>query len=458
MTSRDSDQVIIGTLADANGSYGPGAVWMAGEKITGVTHTVPEESELSGLTVTDATGAYVLPGAIDAHVHCYSYNGEGMFAATRAAAAGGVTTIVEMPYDETAPVKNVDRLNEKRQIVADEAVTDVALLGTLWPGGGWREAGPMADAGAVGFKVSLFHTHPDRFPRVDDSELLDTMSAVTDVNRTLCVHAENNEVVQHLSKIEAKSNPYDPLTHIRTRPPVSESLGVLTAMEIARDRGTKLHLCHMSIPRAINLCRWWCEDGADITLETCPHYLTFRVEDMKSQGGLLKINPPLRDGDSVDGLWRGIVDGLVPVISSDHAPWPLSMKEDAKILTNKSGVPGVQTVAIVPLGKAFAIDPDPSGLFHNVVKAVTAGPADRFGFGHRKGRLVPGYDADIMIFRPDTDYEITNEEQKSNAGWTPYAGMHPGGFVETTFLRGRRIWNYADEKLIESTGELVTPE
>ncbi|WP_248762337.1 dihydroorotase family protein [Pseudarthrobacter sp. SSS035] len=440
--------VVTGTLRLPNGSYGQGSVWISGETIDRVTSGSPRsEAELGGARHIDVGDAYVLPGAIDAHVHCYSHEGEGMLAATRSAAAGGVTTIVEMPFDRTGPVRDADLVNRKSEIITREAVTDVALMGTLWPGGGWREAEPMAEAGVVGYKVSLYHTDTNRFPRVDDAELLNIMAATTDVKRTLAVHAENNEIVQHLQRVERESNPLDPLTHVRTRPPVSESLGVLTAMEIAHDRGTRLHLCHMSIPRAVKLAAWWNEDGADISLETCPHYLTFTADDMHAQGARLKINPPLRDREHVEGLWQGIGDGLVPIISSDHAPWPLSMKSHEHILENASGAPGVETLVNVTLGGALKRSPDPATYFHNAVAALTSGPADRFGIGDRKGRLEPGFDADLMVFRPDAGYTVEDDAMHSNAGWTPYSGMRPGGFVEKTFLRGRLIWDSASGEL-----------
>lgn len=452
-----ADTVVTGRLRQDDGSYGLGSVWIAGERITRVTAGAPAPAELDGARHIDVGDAFVLPGAIDAHVHSYSDEGEGLQASTSSAAAGGVTTIVEMPFDVTGPVWDRDRVLAKRELVAAEAVTDVALLGTLWPDGGWRRAESMAEAGVVGYKVSLYHTDTNRFPRIDDAQLLDVMAAVTDVGRTLCVHAENNEIVQHLQAVERDSNPFDPLTHVRTRPPVSESLGVLTAMEIARDRGTALHLCHMSIPRAAKLARWWNEDGADISLETCPHYLTFTADDMHQQGARLKINPPLRDRRHVEGLWAKLTDGMVDVISSDHAPWSLSRKSHEHILENASGAPGVETLVNVTLGGALQRDPDPAGLFDQAVRALTSGPAARFGFGDRKGALAPGYDADLMVFRPDAEHTVDEQSLHSNAGWSPYAGMRPGGYVAMTFVRGRRVWDAASGDLgAPGFGELVT--
>jgi allantoinase len=450
-------KVVVGRVKQADGNYARGAVWIEGGTITDVSAGSPEEHALGGGELVDVGDSFVLPGAVDAHVHCYSHDGEGLRAGTTSAAAGGVTTIVEMPFDAAAPVNTVDRLRAKQQIVADEAVVDVALLGTLAPGGGWRQAEALADAGVVGFKVSLYDTHPVRFPRIDDAELLDVMAAVADVDRTLCVHAENNEIVQHLSRVGEGSDPFDPLTHVRTRPPVTESLGALTAMEIAHDRGGRLHLCHMSIPRAVRLASWYREEGTDVSLETCPHYLSFTADDMATAHGRLKINPPLRGATDRDGLWRGIGDGLVPVISSDHAPWPLELKIAKEILKNASGVPGVETLAAVSLGGALERDPDPSGLFDRVVDALTIGPATRFGFGHRKGRIEKGYDADLMIFTPDSGRSISAEEQHSNAGWTPYDGFKPGGYVSRTYSHGELVWDSQSLTVAQpGRGQLIT--
>lgn len=457
MSNEAIDTVVSGIIRFEPGKYGRGSVWISGGRIVCASEGEPEAAVIGSVTHQDFGDAYVLPGAIDAHVHCYSHDGEGMFAATRSAVAGGVTTIVEMPFDATGPVKNADLVKRKRDIITREAVSDVALLGTLWPGGGWREAEPMAEAGVVGYKVSLYHTDSDRFPRVDDAELLDTMAAVTGVNRTLCVHAENNEIVQHLQRVETESDPLDPLTHARTRPPVSESLGVLTAMEIAADRGTRLHLCHMSIPRAVKLARWWNEDGADISLETCPHYLTFDEDDMIKQGARLKINPPIREREHVEGLWSSLADGFVPVVSSDHAPWSLDRKSDEHILKNASGAPGVETLVSATLGQSLLRDPAPSGVFDLAVQAVTEGPAKRFGFGDRKGSLKPGFDADLMVFQPDESYVVDEAQLHSNAGWSPFDGYRVGGYIKRTYLRGREVWN-ADSGAIGESGYGVLVE
>lgn len=432
-----ADLVVVGRLRHPDGGWRRGEVWIA----DGTIIAVGDEREHSPSLATriDVGDDFVLPGAVDAHVHSLSNGGEGIAAATRAAAAGGVTTIVEMPFDHSGPINSLDRLRAKQELANDEAYVDVALLGTLSPGGGWREAEALATGGVVGYKVSLFLTDVHRFPRIDDLELLSVMDAARETGRTLCTHAENNEIVSTLLERERVESPTDPQAHTRTRPPVSETLGVLTALEIAADRGASLHVCHLSLPRSVDLVRWYQSQGVDVTLETCPHYLTFTSDDLDRQRGRLKINPPLRTAADRSGLWSRIDDGAVAVISSDHAPWPLEWKEQERILDNHSGVPGIETLLAVTLGRALAADPTLER-FSRAVDALTIGPARRFGLDSTKGSLDVGKDADIAVFSPDAEARIRGSQLHSNAGWSPYDGHRPGGRVSTTISRGRVVW------------------
>lgn len=434
------DLVIAGRLRTPRGDWARGEVWVADGVITAVHEGSPDTASASGARRLDVGDDFVLPGAVDAHVHSLSHAGEGVAASTRAAAAGGVTTIVEMPFDGPGPINTRDRLLRKQDLVARDALVDVALLGTLAPNGGWREAETLADNGVVGFKVSLFLTDADRFPRISDFELLDVMSAVTDVGRTLCTHAENNEIVKGYLDVEAAAHPADAQAHTRTRPPVSETLGVLTALEIAADRGTALHVCHLSLPRSIDHVTWYQSQGVDVTMETCPHYLTFTEDDLDVQRGRLKINPPLRTGGDREGVWRRLESGAVGVVSSDHAPWPAAFKDHDRILDNHSGVPGVETLVAVTLGRAITRDPGLAS-FGRIVDSLTSTPAQRFGLDDRKGSIAVGMDADIMVFSPASDAPIDGSALHSNAGWSPYDGISPGGRVTHTFSRGEHVWD-----------------
>lgn len=444
------DLAVVGQLRVEPGNWARGEVRIAGDRIVEVT------SEVGGRPARqriDVGAAFVLPGLVDAHVHCLSHAGEGVAAATAAAAAGGVTTIVEMPFDHDGPINTVDRLDAKRELVGSQAHVDVAMLATLAPSGGWRQAHRLAEAGACGFKVSLFDTDPVRFPRIDDAELLEVMAAVADTGRLLCVHAENNEIVKALIASERQRHPRDPDAHTRSRPPVSETLGVLTALEIARAQGTRLHLCHLSLPRSIDLVRWYDAEGLDVSLETCPHYLVFTDADMARHRGRLKINPPLRSAVDRDGLWQRLTSGAVDVIASDHAPWPVQDKDHAEIFANHSGISGVETILPVALSEALERGDD---AVDAVLEALTAAPARRFGLGGRKGRLEAGFDADIAVFDPADARAVNGAAVNgtavngtavdgtalhSNAGWTPYHGRPLRGRVCLTVLRGRVVWD-----------------
>lgn len=428
--------VVAGLLRRPDGSWGPGEIWVAGDTIAAVQDGRLETPGVRRIEVGDG---FVLPGGVDAHVHCLSHPGEGIAAATRAAAAGGVTTIVEMPFDASGPINSRDRLLTKQDLVADEAVIDVALLGTLAPGGGWREADGLAESGVVGFKVSLFLTDAFRFPRISDYELRHVMRAVAETGRTLCAHAENNEIIQGLLADLKPTRPTDPGAHARTRPPIAERLGALTALEVAAEQGTALHVCHLSLPGSVDLVRWYQTQDVDVTAETCPHYLTFTEADMEVQRGRLKINPPLRTPADRAGLWDRIIDGVIGIISSDHAPWPLQLKDNDHILENHSGVPGVETLVDVVLSQALGRGDDLAA-FSAAVDALTIGPARRYGLDARKGSLEVGKDADIITFELDAGAAIDGSALHSNAGWSPYDGFAAGGRVTHTISRGDVVW------------------
>ncbi|MFF2299609.1 dihydroorotase family protein [Arthrobacter sp. NPDC058127] len=433
-TQMHPDLVVSGKIR-RQGVWTPGEIWISDGKVAAVFDSA--NAPATAAKRIEVGNSYVLPGAVDAHVHSLSHVGEGVRASTRAAAAGGVTTIVEMPFDGRGPINSVDRIRAKQDLIQDEALIDVALLGTLAPNGGWRKAEALVSEGAVGFKVSLFDTDPARFPRIDDRELLNVMKAVGGTGRTLCAHVENNEIVKALLLEEAGAHPDDVHAHTRSRPPVSETLGVLTAMEIAAMTGNALHLCHLSLPRSIDLVSWYQGQGADISLETCPHYLTFTRHDLDAHRGRLKINPPLREGKDREGLWHRIDAGAVTVISSDHAPWPVEMKDHQRILDNHSGVPGVETLVATTLGQALLRG---ERAFNQAVDALTIGPARRFGLDRSKGSLEVGKDADIAVFTPDPSYAIDGSALHSNAGWSPYNGSKPGGHVSLTLSRGETVW------------------
>jgi allantoinase len=442
------DVAVRGMLPRADGSWGIADVLVAG----GIIQATSQPGAFHARRTIDMGTMYLLPGMVDAHVHSLSHDGEGIDAATRAAASGGVTTIVEMPYDLAGPISTVDRFLRKAELAEREAHIDVALLGTALPDGGWRSVDQLVDAGAAGFKVSIFHTDSQRFPRVPDGELLDVFTAAAANGAPVCVHAENNDIIKHLID-RYRPEGMDPLAHVRSRPEVSETLGVLTVLEIGRAAGAKVHMCHTSLPRSVDLVRAWAEDGMDVTLETCPHYLLLDEDDMASQGGRLKINPPLRSAEARAGLWDRVEQGSVDVISSDHAPWPIEFKTHANVFDNHSGAPGVQTIYPMVLAEALRRSP---AAFTAAIAAMTINPARRYGLDTVKGAIAPGHDADIVAFDPTAVWEVTAGQMASNAGWTPYEGFQVPGRVAMTMSRGRVVYD-GELRSHSGDGAVLTP-
>ena len=383
----------------------------------------------------DHGDALLLPGAVDVHVHTRSYAEEGIERCTRAAAAGGVTTIVDMPYDAAGPVDSRAAFEAKVGDVRREAVIDVALWATVPPRGPIDEVPALVDAGAAAFKLSTFETHPRRFPRIPDAQLLRAFAAIAQAGGLAGVHAENDEIVRDgIAAEQAAGHGSDPLAHARSRPPVAEHEAIARCLELARATGVRLHVCHVSTPRGVDLVTQARRDGVDVSAETCPHYLLLDESELARRGGEAKINPPLRDAPlPADGL---------DLISSDHVGWPRERKHGSDIFALAAGAPGVEL--IVPLVHDAL---GPSAL----VRLVSEGPARRFGLWPRKGSVQPGADADLLVLDPDAEWEIDPARLVTAAGWSPYSGRRIKGRVIAAYSRGRLVWD--GERVLAGPGD-----
>jgi allantoinase len=378
---------------------------------------------------TDFGDALLLPGAVDVHVHTRSYAGEGIESCTRAAAAGGVTTIVDMPYDDAeGPVDSLAAFEAKVADVERQAVVDVALWATVPPRGPIDDVPALVQAGAAAFKLSTFETHPIRFPRIPDGQLLAAFAAIAGAGGLVGVHAENDEIVRAgIAAEQAAGHGSDPLAHARSRPPVAEHEAIARCLELARVTGVRLHIVHVSTPRGVELVVQARDSGVDVSAETCPHYLLYDETELTRRGGEAKINPPLRAAPlPADGL---------DLISSDHVGWPPERKHGPDIFALAAGAPGVEL--IVPLVH------DALGAAA-LVRLVSEGPARRFGLWPRKGQLAPGADADVLVLDPAAEWEIDPAALVTAAGWSPYAGRRVRGRVLAAFSRGVQVWDGCD--------------
>lgn len=446
-------KAIVGNILGEDGSLSRGEIIIDGEKIESVSHDIGS-SDVSHRE--DLGDSILLPGMIDAHVHCLSSTHEGVEAATKSAAAGGVTTIIEMPFDAPGPINSVARLLAKMDLVRKEAFVDVAVLGTVVPEGGWREIAGMVDHGAVGFKVSTFNTDSFRFPISTEPQFREIMAAIAASNSIVCVHAESDAVIRPLIELEANKQSTDPAILGQVRPAVAEELGVMQVLATASEANARVHLCHLSVPRSVRLANWYRDsEGTDVSVETCPHYLVFDTSDVELLGSRLKINPPVRDSASREGMWDLLDSGGIDVISSDHAPWPIEDKNKPRMLDNHSGVPGVETIYATVIDAAMKRGPRSLAA---AVAAVTRNAADRYGFGHLKGQLAPGFDADIAVFDASTPWQIDEKKLHSNAGWSPYDGRVLQGRIVRTISRGKDIWDGNAVLSHAGDGVVVTPK
>jgi len=393
--------------------------------------------------------AYVLPGVVDTHVHTRSEPAEGITRCTAAAVAGGVTTIVDMPYDMPSAVPDAETLRRKIRDVNAEAVGDVALYGTIRKTGGLDEIEGIAAAGACAFKVSTYESDPVRFPQIPDGELLEAFRRIAATGLPVAVHCENQDIVDRAIARARAAGDTGPLAHCRTRPAVSETEAVARVLELARDAGAHVHIVHASVPRSFELVERYRAEGVRATAETCVQYLVLDEDAMERLGPLGKINPPLRAPADRAGLWDLLAAGRIDHVTSDHAPWTLDRKSDrTDIFRNGSGAPGVET--LLPLLHDAGVHPGRISIL-DLVRVLAEHPARTFHLFPRKGILAPGADADLVVFDPGEAWTIRGAELHSAVGWTPYEGMRVRGRVRQAFVRGRAA--YEDGAVVARPGD-----
>jgi len=426
------DLLVRGDLVLPGGVLRGGGLAVRGGRIAGV---LEPGVAVDAAETRDYRDRYVLPGLVDTHVHMLSTPVEGIARATAAAAAGGVTTIVDMPYDSPDPVIEAGRFREKVARVRAEAHVDVGLYATIAKVDGIEAVPELLAAGPLAFKLSLYETDAHRFPRIADGDLLAAFEALAATDLPVVLHAELQEIVDRLVAHGLAAGEEDPGAHGRSRPVVSETAAVAKALELARWSGARVHVAHVTHPHGFRLIEYYRGLGARVSGETCAHYLALSEDDVAALGPVAKVNPPIRDAAAREGLWADLRAGRVATISTDHAPWPLEAKR-RPMLRAASGIPGLETFLPVVFTEAAARRfPLPE-----LVELVAGRPADLFGVGDRKGRLRPGLDADLVVFDARQPWTFDAGRSLSSARWSPFDGRRFAGRVEATFLRGRAIY------------------
>jgi allantoinase len=404
--------------------------------------------------VADYGDCLVLPGAIDAQVHSRSQAGQEDFIwSTRSAAAGGVTTIVDMPYDDANLIATGEKLATKAREAGAQARVDFALYGTLHPSSSGAEVADMVAAGAAAFKFSTFGTHPQRFPRIPPQKLREFFSAIAPTGLTAGVHNEDDEYVRAMIAAVEASGVTDYRAHGMARPPLAEALATAQVYEIGAATGCPAHIVHCSIGRGYELCESYRRQGFDATIEACIHYLVLNEEDDVSRlGGFAKINPPIRPRAEVEALWTHLAAGHITLVSTDHVSWSRDRKSNPDMLKNASGAPGLEAVYALLLRGL-----EQRGLsFSFAARLLAENPAWHFRL-FEKGALTVGRHADIAVMRHAPHrYEATSSGNNF-VDWSPYDGMMLPWRPEATYVRGRRVFESGQVLAEPGTGRFATP-
>jgi allantoinase len=443
------DWVLGGSVVLPDRVIENGYVAVRGEKIAAVGEGAGPRAQRNHRS----PGCFILPGVIDGQVHTGSQAGrEGIGIATRAAAAGGVTAIVDMPYDDPEPVTDANRLRSKIAAVEREAHVDVALYGTIAKDKGVGALLPMIEAGAGAFKFSTYEAHPVRFPRIAPADMLEAFRIVAPSGLACGVHNENQEMVDRLARELQARGITGPQAHGLSRPPIAEALAIAEIYELGAASGARAHVVHCSIGRGFEICEGYRAQGVRASIETCVQYLTLDEGDVMRLGPLGKVNPPIRSRTEVEKLWAHVAAGHVDFVSSDHVAWGLERKRDRNIFGNASGAPGLES--LLP---AFYTGCAQRGLPLTVIaRLLSAGPAKHFRLHPRKGEIRVGADADLCVLSP-RPFVFRAADTLTAAEWSPYEGMTFAGRAAATFVRGSMVWDGHDVLANAGSGRFVRP-
>jgi allantoinase len=378
--------------------------------------------------------AVLLPGLVDSHVHiCEPGNTEweGFAAATKAAAAGGITTLVDMPLDSVPATVSVGALDAKRAAAEGRCQVDVGFWAGVVPGN-LAALAPLHEAGVLGFKCFLADSGSDDFPPVSAGQMEQALSVLRGLGSPLLVHAENAEAVAAIG--EASGRRY--ADYLASRPRGVENLAVAQVIEAARKTRGHAHIVHLSSSDALPMIASARREDVPVTAETCPHYLALAAEEIADGATAFKCSPPIREAANRELLWDGLRDGVLDLVVSDHSPSTATMKEVGSgdfgaawggISSLQLGLPVVWTQA---RRRGFTLG--------DVAAWMAQRPAVLAGLT-RKGRIAPGYDADFCVFAPDECFTVDPARLHHRHPVTPYAGHRLQGVVRSTILRGKPV-------------------
>jgi dihydroorotase len=396
----------------------------------GAPEAMPEADE-----ILDATGMHILPGAIDVHVHFrdpgYPQK-EDFGSGTAAAAFGGVTTVFDMP--NTLPtIANAEALAEKHKIASAKAYVDYGLYAVL----GEESIGnipELIEGGIIGFKCYMGNTF-GRIPSPTTGAMLEAFELVAPTGKRISLHAETNSIMERREARLRAAGRTEPLAHLASRPAVVAVEAVARAAILSEWTGARIHVLHISSAAELRPLAEAKARGVEITGETCPHYLLLSEEDYEKSGGIVRVNPPVREAPNREPLWNALIDGTIDMVATDHAPHTPEEKTRNDIWTVDCGFPGVETqmpLMLTEINRGRAT-------IRDYVRWSAENPAKQFGLYPRKGTLTVGSDADIAIVDMNRRWSIDDAKIQSKSKISPWQGWSCTALPIHTIVRGRFV-------------------
>ncbi|MGQ0561010.1 MAG: allantoinase AllB [Gemmatimonadota bacterium] len=436
----------------------------AGERAADI---VIESGAIAAVTDIDAACAadveygelVLLPGLVDTHVHtneCGRTEWEGIVTATRAAAAGGVTTLIDMPLNSIPATIDVEALKQKVMAARGRCHVDVGFWGGVVPDN-TSELSDLLAHGVFGFKCFMVNAGVPEFDWMQTDDLRRVAPVLRRLDATLLAHAEWPFVIEEAALRDdvalGDSREYE--VYLRSRPADAEIEAIEYLIDLVREFGCRVHIVHLAAPAALPAIEAARAAGLPITVETCPHYLTFSAEKIPDGATQFKCAPPIRAASAREKLWAGLERGAIDLVVSDHSPCPPVMKqiESGDFLSAWGGIASLQLgLRIVWTGAAargFAV--------RDVVKWMSEAPARLAGLEMRKGGIAPGRDADIVVFDPDAIGTVRGAALEHRHKLTPYEGMQLRGKVHATYLRGERVYDGEGQEGSRGEGAFAEP-
>ena len=421
----------------------------------------------TGATVFNVPDLVISPGLVDTHVHINEPgrgDWEGFDTATRAAAAGGITTLIDMPLNCVPATTTAAALRAKVEAARAQCHVDVGFWGGVVPGNA-GDLDALLDAGVRGFKCFLVASGVDEFPAVDEGDLRQALPILARRGVPLLVHAELNpqshphsglrelQAALSLSKGAMRDPQY--ATYLASRPASMELDAIRLMVRLAEEFKARVHIVHVSSAEGVEAIAGAKAAWAPITAETCPHYLTFAADEIPDGATEFKCAPPIRDASHREALWQGLASGALDLIATDHSPSPPALKTPGDFTGAWGGIASLElSLAAVwtrlrgygaSAGQARdsgdAAATGQAGALGNLARWMSAAPASLAGLGEHKGRIAEGFDADLVVWDPDGKFVVDPARLQQRHKLTPYAGRSLYGTVLTTFVRGERVWD-----------------